>query len=87
MNFQVAHFSREHRYAIGTELDSGRHYLAIPVSNALVDYEEHYVLTDRQFRDFLHDSAAARAFADSCRRRELDDLLFRQPGSDRGTAR
>lgn len=86
MRFEDSYFSRELRYALGVETDSGRCYLAIPVSNGSVDYEEYYELTDAQYRALLADPDAAARFADSCRRREQDALLIQQPGSNRGTA-
>ena len=82
--FEDEVFSREHRYALGTETGSGRRYLAIPVSSGLVDYEEYYELDELRYRDFLGDSAAAAQFAESCRRREQDERLLVPPGGNRG---
>lgn len=77
-------FSRENRYSIGVEEESGRGYLSIPVSNGVVDYEEFYALDPAQYDAFLADEAAAVAFADRCRAHEHDDLLLQQPGWNRG---
>ncbi len=41
MKFSDTFVSREDRYSIGAELDSGRPYVSIPVSNGVVDYEEY----------------------------------------------
>lgn len=87
MKFQKAFVSREHRYSLGLEADSSRHYLAIPVSNQLVDYMEYYRLTDEEYKSFGDDASRAIEFAESCRRRERDDRLFMQPGADRGVPR
>jgi hypothetical protein len=79
-------FSREDRYSLGTDLETGRYYASLPVSNGVVDYEEYFELSDIQFAEFLADTAKAVAFADECRRREHDELLMVKPGTNRGTA-
>ena len=86
MKPQDAFFSREERYSLGTDLETGRHYASLPVSNGVVDYEEYFELTDIQFAAFLRDRDEALAFVDACRRRERDELLMVQPGWNRGTA-
>jgi hypothetical protein len=85
MKFEDTFFSSEDRYSIGVESISGRYYASIPVSNGIVDYEEYYDLTRDQYDEFLHNSAAAIAFIEACRRRERDGLLFQRPGTNRGT--
>lgn len=50
MAFDDAYFSRADRYSIGVESMSGRYYASILVSNGIVDYEEHYELTEDQAR-------------------------------------
>jgi hypothetical protein len=50
MRFVNTGMNREHRFSIGRELESGRYYLATPVSNRLADYEEFYEI-DRQAHD------------------------------------
>lgn len=85
MQFLDQFFSREKRYSLGTETDSGRRYLSIPVSNGLVDYEEYYELDEPQYRLFAADPALAVLFAESCRQRERDDRLLEKPGSNRGS--
>ena len=86
MKFKDTYFSREHRYSLGIESESGTHYLEIPVSNRMVDYSEGYKLSPEEYELFMSDTAAAFEFANSCRRREQDARLFHQPGSDRGVA-
>ena len=78
--------SREHFYSLGYEEVSGRHYLSIPVTNRLVDYEEYYVLTPSQFEALKADQAQAQTFAAAARERKLDHLLLQPPGRDRGIA-
>ena len=83
--FEDAYFAREDRSSVGVETTSGRHYVSFPVSNRIVDYEEYYVISSAQFAMFMTDHAAALEFVKQCRRHEHDELLFMQPGSDRGT--
>lgn len=83
--FEDTHFSSEDRYALGIDPKSGRHYLAIPVSNGALDYDEHFALTPSTYERFVHDSSAAARFAQECRRREHDNMLLQQPGTNRGT--
>lgn len=85
MTFEDAYFSRRDRYALGVESTTGRCYVAIPVSNGIVDYEEYYEVTADQYRLFLDDHGAAAAFAEACRRHEHDGLLIQKPGRNRGT--
>lgn len=87
MRFEKAFLSREHRYSLGVEVDSGRHYLAIPVSNQIVDYNEYYTLSAEEYVDLSNDVSLAVDFADTCRRRERDDRLFMKPGVDREVPR
>lgn len=85
MSYEDAYFSRDDRYSIGTETASGRKYISVPVSNGPLDYEEYYELSPEQYSNFLADKDAAVEFAESCRRRERDDLLIEKPGWNRGT--
>jgi len=78
---------RKHRFSIGVEECSGRHYLSIPVSNSLVDYEEYYEIDAASFERYKTDRPAAVQFAEQCRARAVDDRLFMQPGKDRGVPR
>lgn len=74
------------RYSLGLEEESGRHYVAIPVTSGAVDYTEFYAIDRPAFDSFLLDPAAALAFVVRCRARELDDLLIIPPGWNRGVA-
>jgi hypothetical protein len=85
MDFQDTSFSREHRYSLGIETESGRHYLSIPVSNGLVDYEEYYEISAADHERYGVDHPAAAAFADECRRHEHEEQLIQKPGWNRGT--
>lgn len=85
MRFSDVFVSKGDRYSIGAELDSGSHYVSIPVSNGVVDYEEYYAISPEQSDAFLADRTAAIEFVEACRRREHDDLLILKPGTNRGT--
>lgn len=85
MRFEDVYFSKPDRYSIGTETDSGRYYVSIPVSNGLVDYEEYYAIDTEQYKLFLDNKSAAIFFVEACRRHEHDDLLIQKPGTNRGT--
>jgi hypothetical protein len=80
-------FSAEQRCSLGVDQTTGTHYLSIPVSNRLVDYEEYYRLSAEEYDGFLADPARAYAFAERCRQRELDGLLIIPAGADRGVPR
>lgn len=84
--FVDALVSREHRYAIGVERETGHPYVSIPVSNQRVDYEEYYRIDQGMFDRFMADPREALAFVERCRRREEDARLIHQPSADRGTA-
>lgn len=85
MRFSDVFVSKEDRYSVGAELDSGRLYVSIPVSNGVVDYEEYYAISAEQSDVFLADRIAAIEFVDACRQHQHDDLLILKPGTNRGT--
>lgn len=84
--FTDIHVSRQGRYSLGRDGDEHCYFLAIPVANQMVDYEEYYRLTDPEYDIFVHDDGKAKAFADACRLRKNDSRLILTPGSDRGVA-
>jgi hypothetical protein len=87
MTYEFTYFSSENDYWLGTDPDTGRHLLGIPVSNQMVDHIETYWLADGQYENFQENHALAIEFADECRQREHDDLLTHRPGKYRGTPR
>ena len=85
MIFNDTKTNTDERFTIGIEESSGKSYVSIPVSNRMVDYDEYQI--DRAYYDlYLTDLTAALEFVKRCRNRELDELLFCKPGSDRGVA-
>jgi hypothetical protein len=85
VRFVDSYVSPEHRFSLGREAGSGRHYLSIPVSNGVVDYEEYYELDSTRYVELLAHPLSALPFVAECRRRQHDDLLLQRPGSNRGT--
>ncbi|MEH3140748.1 MAG: hypothetical protein PGN37_11315 [Mycobacterium kyogaense] len=83
--FSETYFSIDHRFSLGDDGQTGDCYLAIPVSNGPVDYDEYYRLTAEQARSFLDDVASCISFVEACHRREHDDLLLYPPCERRGT--
>jgi hypothetical protein len=84
MKFQDTSVDKENRFSIGTEKESGRYYLSIPVANRLVDYEEYYLITQEQHDQYPTNINDLTNFAESCRKRLNDHLILQQPGADRG---
>jgi hypothetical protein len=85
MKFQNTFTSREQRYALGVELESGRRFASIPVANRMADYNEIYRISDDEYELFLESPSLALESIESCRRREQDYRLYFLPGHDRGT--
>jgi hypothetical protein len=76
---------REDRFSLAFDTHEKCHVLTMPVVNRLVDYEECYRLTEKQYLSFRDNPALGRSFAYECRMRLHDALLILQPGADRGT--
>ncbi|WP_405498366.1 hypothetical protein [Nocardia sp. NBC_00511] len=86
MTFDDRFVSREYWYSLGLEVETGRYYLSIPVSSGHVDYEEFYEIDQAAFDRFREEPSAGGEFAEACRRREMDRVLFYPPWVvDRGT--
>jgi hypothetical protein len=86
MKFNCVHVDKVRRFSLEIEEESGRTFVAIPVSNRMVDYLEYYEVDAPAFERYRADPALAYDFVARCERRELDHLLLFAPGSDRGTA-
>ena len=80
-------FSKEHFYSLGHDSKEGGAYFSIPVSNRYVDYEEYYRISSDELKTFVEQPDLAIAFAEKCRKQEMDDRLILTPGTDRGVAR
>ena len=75
MKFVDVAVSREGRFSIGVEKETGKFYLSIPVSNSLVDYEEYYEITREMFERCQKDMKEALFFADECREGKKDSYI------------
>ncbi|MFZ4840880.1 hypothetical protein [Mycetocola saprophilus] len=76
--------SKEHRFWLGIDDESGKHFVSIPVTNGLVDYVEYYELSLERYRYYLEDPIRALSFVEECRAQQHDDLLLQKPGWNRG---
>ncbi|MFS0899143.1 hypothetical protein [Mycolicibacterium litorale] len=83
--YAETHFSREHRFAIGIDRKTGGYYLAIPVSNGVVNYDEQHHITSQQYEAFSSDLTSALPFVEGCRRRQYDEQLIYPPSDRRGS--
>lgn len=86
MKFNDAFVSRDLRFSLGEEEESGRYYLSIPVANRMVDYEEYYEIDRATYERYRAEPEAAIPFLERCRKQEVDELLILKPGTDRGVA-
>ncbi|MEV6068411.1 hypothetical protein AB0L82_17805 [Nocardia sp. NPDC052001] len=86
VDFEDVFVSREMFFSIGTERNSGKRYLSIPVSNGRVDYSEYYELDESEFDRFVASPSTADEFAWRCRCQELDERLIVPAFENRGTA-
>ncbi|WP_067565356.1 hypothetical protein [Nocardia acidivorans] len=86
MKFNDQYFSREYRFSPGIEEETGKHYLSIPASSGVVDYEEYYEIDQPTFDRYMQNPSSAVDFAEKCRRREMDSLLIIPAATNRGTA-
>ena len=85
MKFRDEHVFKEEKFSVGWEEASGVHYLSIPVSNGCVDYEEHYQISESQYRQCPGNIEELKAIAEACRARLNDSKLIMKPGRLRGT--
>lgn len=84
MKFNDLFFSKEKRFSVGIEENSGNYYISIPVSNRLADYEEYYRIEKAAYEKHKNDLTQLAFLADECRNHLRDDDLIIKPGADRG---
>ncbi len=84
MDARYDYISEQNRYGLGVDMDSGKHFLAIPVTIGVADYNEYYEVSSEVFERYLTNPDAALAFAEECRLRDHDELLIVKPGWNRG---
>lgn len=79
------HSSQTPRWAVGRDRDTGRGLFNIPVSNGATEYREYYRVSEDELQLLRRHPEIGTAFARCCGRREMDDRLVLEPGSNRGT--
>lgn len=67
--FEDSFISREYRFSLGIDRETGRHYLSTPVSgvNRAAEWEAYFAISEDQFRRFRADPAIADRFTEDCR--------------------
>ncbi|NLR75676.1 hypothetical protein [Leeia aquatica] len=86
MKFVDKRIFKGERFSIGIEATTGRSYLAIPVANSLVEYEEYYEIDQALVEDCANNLEALLEIARLCRTRQFDHHLIMPAGRLRGTA-
>lgn len=85
MNFKDVKFSRENRFSIGVEEESGKYFLSFPVTAVgFADYEEYYEISAEEFQKFSFDLDGALDLLNLCRERKEDQRLLVTPPRVRG---
>jgi len=76
--FQDRFISREHRFSLGVDRDTGGYYLSTPVSgtNRAAEWEAYFAIGEDQFHRFRADPAAADGFTEDCRMGRNAGLLI-----------
>lgn len=87
MKFTDIEHCTDDNYSVGIVDTTGEYYIAIPVSNRQVDYEEYYRISSSERDKIMTDRAYGREFAERCRKRRMDNRLIEKPGRDRGIPR
>lgn len=84
MRFEPIFVSREHRYALYRDLETGRPVFGLPVRNQSIEYDEYYDISEAELDHLLRNELAARSFARQCGSHDHDLRLVLRPGTDRG---
>ena len=84
MRFETIHCSREHRYALERDTETGKPVFSIPVRNQYAEYEEYYDISEAELEHLLANENKAVMFAKQCGQRMHDLRLILRPGLERG---
>jgi hypothetical protein len=87
MNFVDTHNFSKYFFSIGIEEESKKYYISIPVSNQFVDYEEYFEIDEDTYNLHTANLEKLISIAELCRKRDMDEFLFYEPGTDRGEPR
>lgn len=76
--FRDEFISREHRFSLGTDRETGGYYLSTPVSGfaAAAEWEAYFSISADQFARFRIDPSTADDFAEDCRMGRNRELLI-----------
>lgn len=73
------------RFSLDRDQETGRTFVAIPVRNQVVEYEEWYEIDPETFAAWLLEPELAHDFVQQAKQRKLDRFLLLPPGRDRGS--
>ncbi|MDH5178083.1 MAG: hypothetical protein OEZ39_16380 [Gammaproteobacteria bacterium] len=79
MKFVDIHINKENRFSLGTETESGKFYISIPVCNQMVDYEEYYETTKEIIDNYPHNIDEILSLIEKFIRHECDETLIIKP--------
>ncbi len=71
-------------FSLGLNEQSGQYFIAIPVSNSMVDYQEFYEIDQTIVDQYPSNIELVKAVAEKCRKRLMDEFIIEKPGRDRG---
>jgi hypothetical protein len=76
--FEDLFVSREHRFSLGIDRETGGRYLSTPVSGRMqaAEWEAYFAIDAGQFARFLADPSAADGFTEDCRTGRNADRLI-----------
>ncbi len=83
MKFRDIFFNKENRFSVGIEEESGKYYLAIPVTTGIFDYEEFYEINEEDVDKFNSDINHLIKIAQKFRDRKNDSKLILGPRNPR----
>ncbi len=79
--------SKENRYTLGVELETGRYYFSMPVFNHLVEYDEYFEISEVEYDSLIENVDKAVSFKEQCSlRREDGRMTFFPKAGNRGWA-
>lgn len=85
MKFKYTKFSKELRFTIGIEEESGLYFLSFPVnSSRFADDEEYYEISEEEYKSFSEDLNNGVELLNRCKKRQEDSRLLSPPADPRG---
>lgn len=84
MKLRDVFVSKEDRFAIEEDLETGAYYISFPVFNGLTEYSEFYKISKEELDLFLGNVNLLKDFVMNCKNRKMDERLLMKPGKVRG---